>query len=86
MVGYFLALLVDKLTGATLLDQQGSFLGLLSLHVVVFAVLLFPTLDRVQVPPPPPTGPPCVWPHGQAVSAIWQSGSRLPSMAFSLPS
>lgn len=51
MVGYFLALLVDKLTGATLLDQQGSFLGLVSLHIVVFAVLLFPTLDRVQVRP-----------------------------------
>lgn len=49
MVGYFLALGVDKLTGAGLVDQQSSFLGLLSLHVVVFAVLLFPTIDRIQV-------------------------------------
>jgi hypothetical protein len=48
MVGYFLALGVDKLTGAGLVDQQSSFLGLLSLHVVVFAVLLFPTIDRIQ--------------------------------------
>lgn len=49
MVGYGLALIVDKLTGATLSEMQGSFLGLLSLHIVVFGVLLFPTLDRVQV-------------------------------------
>ena len=49
MVGYFLALVVDKLTGAGLADQQGSFLGLLSLHIVVFGVLLFPTVDRIQV-------------------------------------
>lgn len=49
MVGYFLALLVEKITGAGLADQQGSFLGLLSLHIVVFAVLLFPTVDRIQV-------------------------------------
>lgn len=48
MVGYGLALIVDKLTGATLSEMQGSFLGLLSLHIVVFGVLLFPTLDRVQ--------------------------------------
>lgn len=37
MVGYVMALLVDKLTGATLLDQQESFLGKLVLHLTVFA-------------------------------------------------
>ena len=49
MVGYFLALGVEKLTGAGLAEQQGSFLGLLSLHLVVFAVLLIPSMDRIQV-------------------------------------
>lgn len=36
MVGYVAALLVDKLTGAGLLDQQESFLGKLVLHLTVF--------------------------------------------------
>lgn len=39
MIGYAMALLVDKLSGASLLDQQGSFLGLLLLHITVFGVL-----------------------------------------------
>ena len=47
MVGYVLALGVDKLTGAGLADQQGSFLGLLALHLTVFAVLLFRTSDSI---------------------------------------
>jgi hypothetical protein len=40
MVGYAAALLVDKVTGASLLDQQYSFLGLVLLHITVFGVLL----------------------------------------------
>lgn len=36
MLGYFLALGVDKLTGVGLLDQQESFLGKVVLHVAVF--------------------------------------------------
>jgi hypothetical protein len=40
MVGYVAALAVDQLTGAGLLDQQGSFLGKLALHAVVFGTLL----------------------------------------------
>jgi hypothetical protein len=40
MVGYFMALIVDQLSGYGLLDQQNSFLGKLLLHVVVFGVLL----------------------------------------------
>jgi hypothetical protein len=36
MLGYVLALFVDKLTGAGLLDQQESFLGKLVLHITVF--------------------------------------------------
>ncbi len=37
MVGYFLALVVDRLTGGVpLLDQQESFLGKLVLHITVF--------------------------------------------------
>ncbi len=50
-VGYFLALFVDQLTGAGLLDQQNSFLGKLALHVVVFGVLLLRTngdLDKYK--------------------------------------
>ncbi|KAL6773965.1 LIL3 [Auxenochlorella protothecoides x Auxenochlorella symbiontica] len=43
MLGYFLALGVDKLTGVGLLDQQESFLGKVVLHVAVFGVLLFRT-------------------------------------------
>ncbi len=40
MMGYVLALFVDKLSGASLLEQQGSFLGLVALHITVFAILL----------------------------------------------
>lgn len=40
MMGYFLALIVDKLTGVGLLDQQESFLGKVLLHITVFGVLL----------------------------------------------
>lgn len=40
MMGYVLALFVDQLSGASLLEQQGSFLGLLALHLTVFAILL----------------------------------------------
>lgn len=43
MLGYVLAILVDKLTGAGLIDQQESFLGKLALHVCVFGVLLVRT-------------------------------------------
>lgn len=47
MLGYVLALFVDKLTGAGLLDQQESFLGKLALHICVFGVLLFRTSSDV---------------------------------------
>jgi len=47
MVGYVLALGVDKLTGAGLADQQGSFLGLVALHLTVFAILLFRTSESI---------------------------------------
>ena len=40
MLGYVLAILVDKLSGAGLIDQQESFLGKLALHICVFGVLL----------------------------------------------
>lgn len=40
MMGYVLAIFVDSLTGAGLLEQQESFLGKLALHVCVFAILL----------------------------------------------
>ncbi|KAF6255183.1 low molecular mass early light-induced protein [Scenedesmus sp. NREL 46B-D3] len=40
MVGYFMALIVDQLTGYGLVDQQDSFLGKLLLHITVFGVLL----------------------------------------------
>eukprot|EP00889_Picochlorum_renovo_P009002 jgi/Picre1/36032/NNA_003489.t1 len=39
MLGYVLAIFVDKLTGAGLIDQQESFLGKLALHICVFGVL-----------------------------------------------
>lgn len=51
MVGYFMALFVDQLTGAGLVDQQESFLGKLLLHIVVFGVLLIRTssdLDKYK--------------------------------------
>jgi len=40
MLGYVLALFVDKLSGAGLLDQQESFFGKVALHICVFGVLL----------------------------------------------
>ena len=36
MVGYVLALVVDRLTGAGLAAQQDSFLGKVALHLTVF--------------------------------------------------
>lgn len=48
MMGYVLALFVDKLTGAGLIDQQESFLGKVALHVCVFAILLFRTSSDVE--------------------------------------
>ena len=48
MMGYVLAWLVDSATGAGLVDQQGSFLGKLALHVCVFAILLFRTSAGVD--------------------------------------
>jgi hypothetical protein len=40
MLGYVLAIFVDKLSGAGLIDQQESFLGKLALHICVFGVLI----------------------------------------------
>ncbi|GIL83898.1 hypothetical protein Vretimale_10903 [Volvox reticuliferus] len=51
MMGYVLALFVDSLTGAGLLEQQESFLGKLALHICVFAILLVRTssdLDKYK--------------------------------------
>ncbi|KAG2497717.1 hypothetical protein HYH03_004453 [Edaphochlamys debaryana] len=51
MMGYVLALGVDGLTGAGLLDQQDSFLGKVALHICVFAILLIRTqsdLDKYK--------------------------------------
>lgn len=51
MVGYFMALVVDQLTGVGLLDQQNSFFGKLLLHVAVFGILLVRTradLDKYK--------------------------------------
>jgi len=51
MVGYFMALVVDQLTGYGLLDQQNSFLGKVLLHLTVFGVLLVRTtadLDKYK--------------------------------------
>ena len=48
MMGYVLAWLVDYATGAGLVDQLGSFLGKLALHVCVFAILLFRTSAGVD--------------------------------------
>jgi len=35
MVGYFMALILDQLSGYGLLNQQNTFLGNILLHVVV---------------------------------------------------
>ncbi|GLI60081.1 hypothetical protein VaNZ11_002112 [Volvox africanus] len=51
MMGYVLALFVDSLTGAGLLEQQESFLGKVALHICVFAILLVRTssdLDKYK--------------------------------------
>ncbi|KAG2436638.1 hypothetical protein HXX76_006166 [Chlamydomonas incerta] len=51
MMGYVLALFVDSLSGAGLIEQQESFLGKLALHVCVFAILLVRTttdLDKYK--------------------------------------
>lgn len=39
MMGYVIAIFVDKASGAGLAEQQNSFLGLLALHITVFAIL-----------------------------------------------
>ena len=39
MVGYFMALVVDQLSGAGLVEQQDSFIGKVLLHIVVFGCL-----------------------------------------------
>jgi len=48
MVGYFLALFVDQLTGAGLLDQQNSFLGKVALHIAVFGILLIRSTSDIE--------------------------------------
>ena len=48
MVGYFMALVVDQLTGVGLLDQQNSFFGKLLLHVAVFGILLVRTTSDLD--------------------------------------
>lgn len=48
MLGYVLALFVDKLSGASLLEQQGSFLGLVALHITVFGVLFVRQLSDID--------------------------------------
>jgi hypothetical protein len=48
MVGYFMALVVDQLTGYGLLDQQNSFLGKLLLHLTVFGILLVRTTSDLD--------------------------------------
>eukprot|EP01024_Parvocaulis_polyphysoides_P039947 TRINITY_DN3620_c0_g1_i2.p1 TRINITY_DN3620_c0_g1~~TRINITY_DN3620_c0_g1_i2.p1 ORF type:complete len:202 (+),score=37.21 TRINITY_DN3620_c0_g1_i2:430-1035(+) len=48
MVGYFMALFVDQLTGVGILDQQNSFFGKLLLHITVFGVLLIRSNDDLK--------------------------------------
>ena len=48
MLGYVLALFVDKLTGAGLIDQQESFLGKVALHICVFGVLLVRNMSDIS--------------------------------------
>jgi len=48
MVGYFMALVVDQLTGAGLLDQQNSFIGKVLLHAVVFGCLFIRETDDLN--------------------------------------
>lgn len=48
MVGYFMALVVDSLSGAGLLDQQGSFFGKLLLNVTVIGCLFIRNTDDIK--------------------------------------
>jgi hypothetical protein len=48
MLGYVLAIFVDKLSGAGLIDQQESFLGKLALHICVFGVLIVRNVSDID--------------------------------------
>lgn len=48
MLGYVLAIFVDKLSGAGLIDQQESFLGKLALHICVFGVLIVRNVSDIE--------------------------------------
>lgn len=48
MLGYVMALFVDKLSGVGLLDQQESFFGKLLLHVCVFGCLLIRNTEDIN--------------------------------------
>lgn len=48
MVGYFMAIVGEQLSGAGLLEQQNSFLGKLLLHIAVFAILLIREVGDVE--------------------------------------
>ena len=48
MLGYVLAIFVDKLSGAGLIDQQESFLGKLALHICVFGVLIVRNVADIE--------------------------------------
>lgn len=48
MLGYVLAIFVDKLSGAGLIDQQESFFGKLALHICVFGVLLIRNVGDIE--------------------------------------
>lgn len=39
MVGYFMALVVDQLSGTGIADQQNSFIGKVLLHITIFGCL-----------------------------------------------
>ena len=48
MLGYVLAIFVDKLSGAGLIDQQESFFGKLALHICVFGVLIVRNVSDID--------------------------------------
>lgn len=48
MIGYVMALVVDQLTGAGIVDQQDSFIGKILLHVVVFGCLFIRKSDDLE--------------------------------------
>ncbi len=48
MLGYVLAIFVDKLSGAGLIDQQESFLGKIALHICVFGVLIVRNVSDID--------------------------------------